>query len=718
MSRKFIALIAMLIVVSMLLPACANGGEEETTVKETEAEITETEETTEKETTTEPEEETTETEPEEAVETMVLTDLDGNEKVYQIINTVEIEGVKYVALLGASVEDDELDIEDAQIYRVETKEDEESFVLVEDKDELDLVSKEIFPDNDATEDTTVDKITDSTETTVSPESDGGGGSLDVNISVDGGSGSSSGKETDKVDAPDETVIDKETEKPDDELANEDTTVSDGNVDSEGVDSTVIVDSDKETSAEKETSKVDTDASDKKDDESSKPSNSESKEETKKPSGETKPVTDTSKAPEETKKPAVETEPSVEITTPEETVAPPVETTAPAVSETLPTVTTVQTEPVTETTYPLDTVIPLEFVTTASGKVLVHTISDRTTNKTDDNSNTLAFIPMKDPNAVADWGADHNKEKVNLATARPGLMRYGVLFGYDDYLFYKDTLNDFQGIGVLATSLYKKAVADLKARNDWVEANGMKFYFVIAPNKNTVYPDYMTEDYTIAEYRRYDQFVELLSEAGITAVDLRETMANAVKANPQENLYYKYDTHWNNHAGYHAYRTTMDLIDEDFPNVVIHDRSEYQINYAETYMKDLCWYTGNYDRVTDYGPVYTLKSGLTATLTWKDTPVKYGQYQFSNIDSQGYSDRLVYFRYTNEANKNAPNIYVMRDSYSIALVPFMKDSFYKSTYNWTWEFDKSDIMDAEADVVMVIVAERNLRNYVNNKAVVD
>ncbi len=367
---------------------------------------------------------------------------------------------------------------------------------------------------------------------------------------------------------------------------------------------------------------------------------------------------------------------------------------------------------------LDTIIPLEYVTTHSGKVLIHTISDRTTNRYDDTSTNLSFKLIKDPNAKVDMNAEQNRQSVNLATVRPGAIYNGVLVGYDNYFFYKDTLNDFVGNGVLANSLYEKAVADLKERNDWVEANGMKFYFVIAPNKNTVYPDYMPEGYTIAEYRRYDQFVQLLSDAGITAVDLRETMANAVKANPQENLYYKYDTHWNNHAGYHAYRTAMDLIDNDFPNVVIHDRSEYQINYTETYMKDLCWYTGNYDRITDYGPVYTLKSGKTARLSWKSDAVKYGQYQFSYIDEQGYSDRLVYFQYINEYNTGAPNIYVMRDSYSIALVPFMKDSFYKSTYNWTWSFSQEDILNSEADVVMVVVAERNLRNYVNNKAVSD
>ena len=61
---------------------------------------------------------------------------------------------------------------------------------------------------------------------------------------------------------------------------------------------------------------------------------------------------------------------------------------------------------------------------------------------------------------------------------------------------------------------------------------------------------------------------------------------------------------------------------------------------------------------------------------------------------------------------------MRDSYSIAMTAFLKDSFYKSTYNWTFAFDEAEIEKAEADVILVIVSERNLRSYVNNKPVVD
>ena len=361
------------------------------------------------------------------------------------------------------------------------------------------------------------------------------------------------------------------------------------------------------------------------------------------------------------------------------------------------------------------------VTTASGKTLVHTYSDCAVGQ-EDNSTTLSYMPMKSTTVFTSPNESYNYPKVIAEDIKPGLSSDGVLVGYDGYMFYKDTLNDFTGQGFLHDQIYDRAVSMLKERNDFARANGMKFYFVIAPNKNTVYPDYMPEGYTMAQYRRYDQFVSILNSAGITAIDLRSAMSSAVAACPERNLYYKFDTHWNNHAGFIAYETLMNVIKKDYPNVVVHSKSEYQINYCETYMKDQAWYLGYYDHFKDYGPVYTLKSQRTATLTNYQKKDAWGQFQFAHEETsgpnRGYSDKLYWFRYVNSYNTSAPNIYVMRDSYSIAMNTFLKDSFYESTYNWTFAFNKQEILDADADVILVIVSERNLRSYVDNKAVVD
>ncbi len=358
------------------------------------------------------------------------------------------------------------------------------------------------------------------------------------------------------------------------------------------------------------------------------------------------------------------------------------------------------------------------VETPGGKVLVHTYSDRDAAGDEDNSTTVPYMPMISDTVFPSPTESYNIPRLFLEDIKPGTVCEHVIIGYDDYMFYEDTVSDFVGSGFLSQTVYDRLVKTLRERNDWAESNGKKFYFVIAPNKNSVYPDYMPEGYTMASYRRYDQFVELLDSAGITAIDLRGTMAAAVQEVPERNLYYKYDTHWNNHAGYFAYRATMDKIKADFPNVVIHDKSEYQINYCETYMKDLAYYLGYYSTLKDYGPVYTLKSGRTATLVNYTPKTSWGQFTFAYVWPDGYSDKLYYFQYRNDYNYDAPNAYVMRDSYSIAMVPFLKDSFYMSTYNWTFAFDENEIINCDADVIIVIVAERNLRNYANGRTVAD
>lgn len=361
------------------------------------------------------------------------------------------------------------------------------------------------------------------------------------------------------------------------------------------------------------------------------------------------------------------------------------------------------------------------ITTSTGKSLVHTYSDCSVGG-EDNSNAYSYMSMKSTTVSTDPKAEYNSPKVLQGDIKPGLSSDGVLVGYDGYMFYKDTISDFTGQGFLHDEVYNRSVRMLKKRNDWAQANGKKFYFVIAPNKNTVYPDYMPEGYKMADYRRYDQFVALLKAAGITAIDLRGAMGAAVNACPERNLYYKFDTHWNNHAGYIAYETTMNMIRRDFPNAVLHSRSEYQINYCETYMKDEAYYLGQYDYFKDYGPVYTLKTYNGARLVDYVAREGWGQFAFAYEETsganRGYCDKLYWFKYQNDANSSAPNLYVMRDSYSIAMTAFLKDSFYKSTYNWTFAFDEAEIEKAEADVILVIVSERNLRSYVNNKPVVD
>ena len=118
------------------------------------------------------------------------------------------------------------------------------------------------------------------------------------------------------------------------------------------------------------------------------------------------------------------------------------------------------------------------------------------------------------------------------------------------------------------------------------------------------------------------------------------------------------------------------------------------------------------------------SANTAKLVDYDPIQGWGQFAFAyevtSGNDRGFSDKLKWLQYRNDYNKDAPNAYILRDSYSIAMIPFFKDSFHLSTYNWTFSLNscKSEILRYDTDVIIAIIAERNLKNYVNQKEVTD
>lgn len=78
---------------------------------------------------------------------IVLVDEDGEETEFELIDSFELNGNEYVVLLPAigyeEVYDEDEDEEEVVILRVERNEnDEESFVNIEDDDELDSVFEE------------------------------------------------------------------------------------------------------------------------------------------------------------------------------------------------------------------------------------------------------------------------------------------------------------------------------------------------------------------------------------------------------------------------------------------------------------------------------------------------------------------------------------------------------------------------------------------------
>jgi alginate O-acetyltransferase complex protein AlgJ len=105
---------------------------------------------------------------------------------------------------------------------------------------------------------------------------------------------------------------------------------------------------------------------------------------------------------------------------------------------------------------------------------------------------------------------------------------------------------------------------LLQRHMWLERQGIRFLFVIAPNKSTIYPEKVSARIHRAP-TRLDQLREYLQQrslpAGFCLVDLRKTLRAAKFQYP---VYDRVDSHWNRIGAWLAANKIIRLLSRFYP----------------------------------------------------------------------------------------------------------------------------------------------------------
>jgi hypothetical protein len=130
-------------------------------------------------------------------------------------------------------------------------------------------------------------------------------------------------------------------------------------------------------------------------------------------------------------------------------------------------------------------------------------------------------------------------------------RDGWLFLGNEELWYltgQRTLSDAQ----LAT------LADLyRVRSDWCRRRNIPYVFLLAPNKSTIYSEYLPSDLTREQPTIADRLLPLLRARGIAVADPRAVLL--ATARTKSEAYSKGDSHWNDAGAFAAYRVVLDVI---------------------------------------------------------------------------------------------------------------------------------------------------------------
>lgn len=266
----------------------------------------------------------------------------------------------------------------------------------------------------------------------------------------------------------------------------------------------------------------------------------------------------------------------------------------------------------------------------------------------------------------------------------------VLQGRGGWLFYTDTLDDYLGRNVLSDRGIHNLANNLRQVQTYVNDMGTQFLFTIAPNKNSLYEDYMPyyEKAKVSEISNIDKLTPVLEEYGINYLDLFSLFKEQ-----DEVLYYKRDSHWNNKGAVLVYNAMMDRLQR------AHDSLENcEITVTEDYIGDL--------------------NSMLYPLTAKpETCYTYNTSQNYTYVTPTESVEESWIQTVNEIEEDT--LFMYRDSFGNTLLPLMANAYGTATFSKAVPYNISmHLMMTSPDVMIVEKVERNLDEFVTMPPVIE
>ena len=134
----------------------------------------------------------------------------------------------------------------------------------------------------------------------------------------------------------------------------------------------------------------------------------------------------------------------------------------------------------------------------------------------------------------------------------------VIVGEDGWLFYSRALDDFIGTSVADETAIERMGAVVGMMQEYVESRGGEFIFFSAPDKMSVYGEYMPYYYIEGSGQgNYELLYNELVNAGVNTVQLKNALA--LEKLEKVQLYHKLDSHWNNYGAAVAYEAVAERL---------------------------------------------------------------------------------------------------------------------------------------------------------------
>lgn len=302
-----------------------------------------------------------------------------------------------------------------------------------------------------------------------------------------------------------------------------------------------------------------------------------------------------------------------------------------------------------------------------------------------------------------WLSDNLPLRAQLLTASNTLKgellhaeSSNVIVGKDGWLYFNTESADYMNTNAMTDRQIRSIVVTLSLIQEDVTSRGGRFTFVPVPNKASIYGEYMPSSYRQAPENNLTRLTEELKRSDVSFADLRAVLL----AGKDETIYHRRDSHWNYRGALLGWNAIMDSLG-----------IEHETYADAAYTVEPIW-RGDLDKlllpaggVMDDQAVYQIRH---ADFRFTNPSVANPKAQLENFmsDKEDHDD---FFTTKNSDRQDGSTLYMVRDSFGRALLPFMIDSYENASFKRTDCPNVASLEDG-TDLVYEIV-ERNLNRVI-------
>lgn len=272
----------------------------------------------------------------------------------------------------------------------------------------------------------------------------------------------------------------------------------------------------------------------------------------------------------------------------------------------------------------------------------------------------------------------------------------MIIGKGDWLYYTGDgmIEDYRGIIPFTESQLDKMTLTLRERHAWLEKKGIQYMVLIAPNKITIYPEYLPNHIVpVYQTRRMDQVLAHLKKyfSELNVVDLRPALYAAKSGN---RVYESTGTHWNNYGAFIGYQEMMRGLGLSPKTLDDFELQQITINkptMAGTYMPTHL--NPPTEEVLEFIPKKAERYKDLGQMEYK-IPIR-------GVDPNNPQAKKIF----KVDDTSLPSVLFFRDSFVDGMHQFIREDFRQTIYIASREFDAEIILHAKPEIVVNQMVER-------------